>query len=134
MYFDIQKYVIISLMKKRILVVDDEIPLARALELKLTHEGLDVTLAYDGIEAIAALKKDYYDIVLLDLMMPQQDGFYVLEEVQRLKIKTNIIVSSNLSQPEDIDRATALGAVDYFVKSDTNLSDIVEKIKKYSEK
>jgi len=121
-------------MKKRILVVDDEKPLARALELKLTHEGFDVLSVNNGIEAIVALKKDYYDIVLLDLMMPQQDGFYVLEEVQRLKIKTTIIVSSNLGQKEDIARAAALGAVDYFVKSDTNLSDIVEKIKKYSEK
>jgi DNA-binding response OmpR family regulator len=118
-------------MNKRVLVVDDERPLARALELKLAHEGFDVKSVYSGVEAVEALKSDYFDLVLLDLMMPQQDGFYVLQEIRRLNLKVLVIVSSNLSQKEDINKATALGAVDYFVKSDTNLFDIVKKIKNY---
>jgi len=111
--------------------VDDEKPLARALELKLTFEGLSATTVFNGVEAIKAIKSEEYDLVLLDLVMPQQDGFKVLETIHELKLKTPVIVSSNLSQEEDIARAKALGAVDYFVKSDTTLAEIVEKIKEY---
>lgn len=118
-------------MKKQVLIVDDERPLTKALELKLSHEGFSVKSAYDGLEAVEALKTGNFDLVLLDLIMPQQDGFKVLEEIQQLKIKTAVIVSSNLSQKEDIARAIALGAVDYFVKADTSLADIVEKIKNH---
>jgi DNA-binding response OmpR family regulator len=118
-------------MKQRILIVDDEKPLARALELKLTHEGMDAKAVYNGGDAIKALKSEHYNLVLLDLVMPQEDGFMVLQEIKDLNLKTSVIVSSNLSQEEDISRAKSLGAVDYFVKSDTTLADIVEKIKGY---
>jgi two-component system alkaline phosphatase synthesis response regulator PhoP len=121
-------------MKKRVLVVDDERPLANALDLKLSHEGFNVKAVYSGAEAVEALKSDYFDLVLLDLMMPQQDGFYVLDQIRQLNLHVVVIVSSNLSQKEDITKATSLGAVDYFVKSDTNLSDLVVKIKKYLDK
>ena len=118
-------------MNKRILIVDDEKPLARALELKLTHEGFDTKAVFNGIEAIKVLKSEKFALVLLDLVMPQQDGFKVLEEIKQLNLKTPVIVSSNLSQEEDLYRAKTLGAIDYFIKSDTTLADIVEKIKGY---
>jgi DNA-binding response OmpR family regulator len=118
-------------MNKQVLIVDDEKPLTRALELKLLHEGFDAKSVYDGYEAIEVLKTGNFDLVLLDLMMPQKDGFKVLEEIKKLNIKTIVIVSSNLSQKEDIARAAALGAVDYFVKADTSLADIVDKIKNH---
>ena len=118
-------------MSKCILIVDDEKPLAKALELKLTHEGLTATAVYNGADAIDALKSDKYDLVLLDLVMPQKDGFKVLQDIKDLKIKTQVIVSSNLSQDEDIARAKELGAIDYYIKSDTTLASIVEKIHEY---
>ena len=118
-------------MPKKILIVDDERPLAKALELKLVHEGYLAQSAFNGLEAIDALKKSNFDLVLLDLVMPQEDGFSVLENIQKLKLKTSVIVSSNLSQTEDLAKAKELGAVDYFVKSDTTLSEIIEKIKKF---
>jgi len=118
-------------MKQRILIVDDEKPLAMALELKLTHEGFITKTVFNGVEAVKILKSDYFDLVLLDLVMPQEDGFKVLETIQNLKIKTPVIVSSNLSQEEDINRAKALGAVDYFIKSDTTLAEIAKKVKEY---
>lgn len=118
-------------MSQRILIVDDEKALARALELKLTHKGLDTKAVFNGTEAIKALESENFDLILLDLVMPEQDGFKVLEIINQLKIRTPVIVSSNLSQDEDIARAKALGAVDYFVKSDTTLADIVDKINDY---
>lgn len=118
-------------MKQRILIVDDEKPLARALELKLTHEGLNATSVFDAVEAIKVLKSENFALVLLDLVMPVEDGFKVLEDMRKLKLKTPVIVSSNLSQEEDIAKAKALGAVDYFIKSDTTLADIVKKVIDY---
>ena len=64
-------------------------------------------------------------------IMPQLDGFGVLNEIKSKDIKMPIIVVSNLSQDEDISKAKEMGATDFFVKSDTPVAEIVEKIKKY---
>jgi two-component system, OmpR family, response regulator VicR len=116
---------------KKILIVDDEKPLAHALELKLTHEGYTVKTAFDGEEALAELGSKQYALALMDLMMPKLDGFGVLAKVKEQGIPTKIIVTSNLSQEEDIAKAKGLGAVDFFIKSNTPLNVIVEQLKKY---
>jgi DNA-binding response OmpR family regulator len=118
-------------MNQRILIIDDEKPLAEALNLKLSHEGFDVYSVYSGKDAIEALKKQYYDLIILDILMPEQDGFMILEEIKILGLKTPVIINSNLNQDSDIARAKSLGAVDYYIKSNTNLSGIVEKIKSF---
>lgn len=114
---------------KKILIAEDEKPMANALGLKLRSVGFETTLVYDGESAISAARESPFDLILLDLVMPKKDGFYVLEELKKLKIATPVIVSSNLSQDEDIKRARELGARDYFIKSDTTLAQIVEKVK-----
>ncbi|PIR93812.1 response regulator [Candidatus Falkowbacteria bacterium CG10_big_fil_rev_8_21_14_0_10_39_11] len=118
-------------MSKKILIVEDEKPMAKALELKLTSEGFEVEIAADGVKAIELLESGAFDLMLLDLVMPGLDGFGVLQQIKDKNIKTNVIVSSNLGQEEDFKRAKDLGAVDYLVKSDTTLAQIVEKIKTY---
>jgi len=115
---------------KKILIVDDEKPMARALELKLQHSGFETKVVNQGAEALDSLEKDQIDLVLLDLMMPTPDGFQVLESLQKKKNTVPIIVTSNLSQLEDEKRALALGAEHYFVKSNTPLSKIIEHVKK----
>lgn len=117
-------------MAKKILIVEDERPISKALELKLSISGYDVKCAFDGIEAIELLKKNKYDLMLLDLMMPKKDGFTVLQEMKDNNIKVPVIVSSNLSQNEDFDKARELGAVDFFVKSNTPIVEVVNNIKK----
>jgi DNA-binding response OmpR family regulator len=114
--------------QKTILVVDDEKPLAKALELKLAKSGFTVKVAFNGEEAIAILTKENIDLVLLDLVMPKVDGFAVLTEMKKLDKHIPIIVTSNLSQEEDVKKAKELGALDYLVKSDTSLSFIVNYI------
>lgn len=117
-------------MTKKILIAEDEKPMAKALELKLKGCGFDAKAVFNGAEALAEMEKENYDLLLLDLMMPVKDGFGVLEELKNKPgNKTLVIVSSNLSQGEDIKRAKALGAVDYFVKSDTPISEVVNHIK-----
>ncbi len=116
--------------KKKILIIEDEKPMANALALKLTSVGFEIVLVYDGKTAISTLQESKFDLIILDLVLPGKDGFFVLAELKRLKINIPVVVSSNLSQDEDIKRAKELGARDYFIKSDTTLVEVVEKVKK----
>ncbi|MCK5461080.1 response regulator [Candidatus Gracilibacteria bacterium] len=115
--------------KPKILVVDDERALSTALRLKLTNSGFDVKTAFDGEEALRILEKESFDLILLDLIMPNMDGFQVLKVFVEQKMSGKVIVTSNLSQEEDEEKAKALGAIRYFVKSDTPLLKIVEYVK-----
>lgn len=90
---------------KRILIAEDEKPMARALELKLTHEGFEAKAVFDGAAALEELEKSKYDLLLLDLMMPKMGGFEVLEQMKLKKIKIPVAVLSNLSQAEDEKKA-----------------------------
>ncbi len=116
---------------KKILLAEDDKPIATALELKLSSSGYSITVAENGKIAYELASKEKFDLVLLDLIMPVMDGFEVLEHLKKDKYKTPIIVLSNLGQDEDRKRAKELGAKDYFIKSDIDLSQIIEYIQKY---
>ncbi|MFC1687350.1 response regulator transcription factor [Patescibacteria group bacterium] len=113
----------------KILIVEDEKPLAKALGLKLKHVGFETKEVFNGKQALEVLEKEQFCLIILDLMMPEMDGFGVLKVLQDRNNKTPIIVASNLGQQHDIKEAKSLGAKDYFVKSDTPLTDVVEKVK-----
>lgn len=116
--------------QRRILIAEDEHPLAHALELKLTHEGFMTKTVSNGEEALAILKDEQFDLILLDLIMPKVDGFEVLQALQGRKPFPKLIVLSNLGQEEDIARTRQLGAIDYCVKSNTPIKAIVELIRR----
>jgi DNA-binding response OmpR family regulator len=115
--------------KKKILIVEDERPLAHALELKLTREGFECHSAFSGQEGVTESVSGKYDLILLDIIMPEVDGFMLLQELQAKHIKTPVIIVSNLGQQEDVEKAKALGAKEYFVKANSPLTDIVKKVK-----
>lgn len=120
---------------KKILIVEDEEFLARALRDNLESEGYSVDTAYNGEEAVEHIKKIKPNIILLDLLMPKKDGFYVLEEIKKnpeWKL-IPVIVLSNLGGDAEIKRALEMGAKDYFVKSQHPIEEVVEKIKTYFE-
>jgi len=119
--------------KKRILIAEDEKPMAHALEVKLNNSGFEAKAVNDGEEALAELAKNKYDLLLLDLMMPKKDGFDVLTELKEKKNNIPVIVSTNLSQESDIAKVKKLGAKDFFVKSDTPINKVVEHVKKLLE-
>jgi len=115
--------------KKKIVIVDDEKPMAHALQLKLQHEGFDAFAEFDGEAGLALIEKESPDMILLDLIMPKLDGFSVLEKNRAKGIKTPIVVLSNLSQEDDEKKARALGANGFFIKSNIPIADIVNTVK-----
>lgn len=114
---------------KHILIVEDERPLSHALEMKLKNQGYDTHVVMNGADALTEVKAGKYDLILLDLIMPIMDGFAVLAELKNQKSKIPVIVLSNLGQDEDRSKTKELGAVDYFVKSNTPIADIVARVK-----
>ena len=76
------------------------------------------------------MAKEKFDLILLDLIMPVMDGFELLEKMKERGLKTPVIVLTNLGQTEDAKKAKELGAVDYFIKSNTAIADVVKHIDK----
>jgi len=116
---------------KKILIIEDEKPMARALELKLTHAGFEVKNVSNGEVGLELLEKETFDLILCDLIMPKMDGFKVLEALNERKIKTPIMILTNLSQSDDEKRARALGAKDFFIKSNMPIANIIERITQF---
>ena len=119
----------------RILIVEDEDFLVRALEDNLVTEKYTVDIARNGEEAIGKIQKKKPDFILLDILMPQSDGFYVLEELKKNPEwqLIPVIVLSNLGEDSTIKRALEMGANDYFVKSQHPIQEVIEKVKGYFE-
>lgn len=115
--------------KKKILIVEDEKPLAHALELKMTHEGYETKVASTGREGLDEASTGKYDLILLDLILPEIDGFAILEALKGKKLKPVIVVLSNLGQDEDRKKAEEFGVKNYLVKSNVPLADIVKVVK-----
>lgn len=111
-----------------ILIIEDEKPMAQVLELKLNHAGFSTKVVFNGSDAVNLLLKETFDLILCDLIMPKMDGFTVLAILKERKIKTPIIVLSNLSQKADEKYAKDFGAKDFFIKSNTPLETIVERV------
>jgi DNA-binding response OmpR family regulator len=117
--------------KIKILIADDNKAISTALRLKLNSDGIEVKAVFNGKDALNLLEKEKFDLLILDLIMPELDGFEVLKSLRERGLKMPVIVDSDLSQAEDIKKVKELGAVDFLVKSDLSVDQIVEKIKTY---
>lgn len=114
----------------KILIAEDDKFLANAYRLKLTKSGFDLRIVSNGEDALKELETFTPDVILLDIVMPKLDGFAVLKQIKSSEMHKNIpvIVASNLGQKEDIDLGKSLGAVDYIVKTDLSMEDLVDKL------
>lgn len=115
---------------KNILIVEDDRFLAKAYEARFQKAGFSVVMASDGNEALIALKKQKPDIMLLDLVMPNKNGFEVLETMHNdpaLK-KIPVMILSILGQDADVKKGMELGAWKYMVKSEHSLQEIVDAV------
>jgi DNA-binding NtrC family response regulator len=113
----------------KILIVDDEKDILRALEFILSREGYSVTTATSGEEAIELLKKDEYDLVLTDLRMEGMDGLEVLQRTLQMRPSTLVIIMTAYATVESAVTAMKMGASDYIVKPFIN-EDVKMRIKR----
>jgi DNA-binding response OmpR family regulator len=102
--------------KPKILIVDDEPDLLLTMRVILESEGFAPSLAADGETALRRIDEDRPDLVLLDIMMPVLDGWFVLAELAGRHERPYVIVCSAKSSPVDMTRAKDLGADEYVTK------------------
>ncbi|MBI5306219.1 response regulator [Candidatus Wolfebacteria bacterium] len=119
---------------KTILIIEDDIYIVRAYTIKLEKENIGAQSAVDGEAGIEFLKKNRLpDLIILDLMLPKKSGFEVLKEIKANNLWKNIpvVILSNLGQEEDIKKGKELGAIDYIIKADTNIEEVIVRVKKH---
>lgn len=103
---------------KSILIVDDEPNIVMSLEYLMRSKGLDVSIARNGTEAIEQLENKRFDLVLLDITMPDVDGYQICEMIKGKEdwASTHVVFLSAKSKQSDIEKGMSLGATDYVVK------------------
>ena len=119
-------------MNKKILIAEDDEFLTKMYRLQLEQDNWDVEICRDGQEAMDSMDSKQPDIILLDLLMPKVDGYAVLEHIKEKGYKFPVLILSNLSQSLDQEKCKKFGAQDYFIKSEIEIDDLTEKIKKYT--
>ena len=121
------------MLKKKVLLIEDDEMLLDMYNLKFLESGFDILKAANGLEGYELAVKNKPDIILLDIILPQLDGFAVMEKLKNNKSTENIPVFflTNLKQEEDVERGRKLGAVGYLVKATLTPTQILEKVKQF---
>lgn len=118
-------------LKGTLLLVEDDELLSRAYCDGLEKAGFAVVTATDGVEAEEMLQKTKPDIIVLDLVMPVKNGFEVLEDLRAKKEEYQnipVVVLSVLAEWSDVKRAHELGAIDYLIKSQFSMQEVINRI------
>jgi len=118
-------------MEKTILLIEDDTFLQGLAATRLSKDGLKVVIAKNDQEAMKAIEEEKISCILLDLLLPGTDGFGILKKIrENLKTaKTPVVVFSNLSETEDIQKARDLGATEFMIKSNFTLDELADKVK-----
>ena len=119
--------------RKTILMIEDDSFLRNLYRDKIEKEGFGFIEAANGLEGMNKIKNEGPDLVLLDILLPMKSGFDVLEEMNDngLISEIPVIILSNLKQGGDIEEGRRLGAADYFIKSETNFTELLERINSF---
>jgi len=120
-------------MAKKILIIEDEKILAEMYRDKFTQAGLKVYLAFDSKEGLALAKKEKPDLIILDILLPKENGIVFLTWLRKDSEISSIpvVAFSNYDDPETKRQAAKLGAKDYLIKTSYTPQEIVEKIREY---
>jgi len=120
--------------QQSILLVEDEGTLISLYAKILTDAGYKVVSVSNGEDALKHMVKGGFNLVLLDIMLPQLDGFEIIEQSQKKKAKqaiNTIVIMTNLSQEKTIARGVELGVKGYIIKSDYNPEEFLNQIKEF---
>ena len=112
----------------KVLLVDDEVAFTRTLAQRLIMRDLRVIVAHDGEQALAKLKKDEPDVIVLDLNMPGMHGMDVLREIKKVCPDTQVIILTGHGTDKEEEEATKLGGFG-FLKKPTDIETLEDKIK-----
>ena len=114
-------------MGKKVLVVDDEKLIVKGIRFSLEQDGMEVTCAYDGEEALQLAKEQSFDIILLDVMLPKLNGFEVCQQIRDF---SNVPIIMLTAKGDDMDKILGLdyGADDYMTKP-FNILEVKARIK-----
>lgn len=114
----------------QVLVVEDDIFIADLLDKKLSRSGLKIFRAMDVPSARLILEQEKINAVLLDINLPGEDGITFLQEIKANPKFQHIpvIISSNLSKPEEVERGMKAGADQYIIKANTTAGEIASKV------
>lgn len=117
---------------KKILIVEDEASIRKALKKKLMNEGAVVFEAGNGVDGLKVLKKEKIELILMDILMPLMDGVQMLKEMKKSRKydKIKIIILTNLQEYNSDREVLEPHKDNYLIKSNYSLAQIVEKIKK----
>ena len=117
-------------MAKKILIIEDDKFLQKVINKKLSKEGYLVVMAIDGEKGLKAVKEEKPDLILLDIILPEMDGFEVLTKIKKDQelSKIPIIILSNLGAKEEIKKGLEAGADDYLIKAHFNPEEIVNRV------
>lgn len=120
-----------SVNTRTILIIEDDAFLRELVADKLRMEGYSVVETITGEDGLAKLKEMHPDLILLDLILPEMDGFAVLENIQKNQALRDIpvIVLSNLGQKKDIESGIHKGAREYLIKAHVSPREIAEKVR-----
>jgi DNA-binding response OmpR family regulator len=115
---------------RRVLLAEDDRFLRKAAGAMLRRQGFTVLTAEDGEEALRIARAEMPDLILLDLIMPKMQGFEVLKALKRDSetFPIPVIVLSNLGQESDSQAAREMGALDYWVKANLALEELVKRV------
>ncbi|MCK5332832.1 response regulator [Candidatus Parcubacteria bacterium] len=115
----------------KVLIVEDDVYISEMYKIKFESENYETIIINDGTKIIEIIEHKTPDIILLDIVMPVMDGFDVLKMIKSNEKyrKIPVIMLTNLSQKESIEKGFELGAVSYIVKSHFTPSEVVKKVK-----
>ncbi len=118
---------------KKVLIIEDEKILLEMYQDKFKKEGFQVIGAQDTQEGLDVAKKQKPDLIILDILLPRENGIAFLKKRKNIPevFSIPVVAFSNFDDPETKERAIALGAKDYIIKSNYTPQEVVKKIKKY---
>ena len=116
-----------------VVMIEDDAAIAEMYRRQLAIDGFRVLVAGDGVRGLELVRSAHADLVLLDLLLPEMEGFAVLHQIREDPVLagTPVVVLSNYGEPDMIGRGRAAGAVDYLIKSSTTPSQLSARVRRW---